>query len=121
MKKPIDPAKIDRLEKIAEWMDSKFVIPGTSINFGLDSLIGFIPVIGDSATLVTTLFFMARAHAFRLPHHLKAIMLWNLFIDWIIGLIPFLGDIFDIGWKANNKNVALIRKYVDKHNNSIIT
>jgi hypothetical protein len=47
----------------------------------------------------------------RVPTAVKLRMLWNAFIDWFIGIIPFFGDIFDIGWKANRKNVALLKKH----------
>ena len=110
--KIITEEEIEKLQSMADWMDSKFHIPGTSIRFGFDSILGFIPGIGDTVTLASTLYLMSRAHAYRLPWHLKITMFWNLFIDWIIGIIPIVGDIFDIGWKANQKNVALIKKYI---------
>ncbi len=112
--KIITEEEIQKLDKMAEWMDSRFKIPGTSIRFGFDSLLGLIPGIGDTVTLATTGYLISRAHNYKLPWHVKTTMLWNLFIDWLIGLIPLLGDIFDVGWKANQKNVALIKKYIDR-------
>lgn len=112
--KIITEEEIQKLDKMAEWMDSRFKIPGTSIRFGLDSLIGLIPGIGDTVTLATTGYLISRAHSYKLPWHVKTTMIWNLFIDWLIGLIPLLGDVFDVGWKANQKNVALIKKYIDR-------
>ena len=104
---------LEKLERLADWMDSKFILPGTSIRFGFDSLIGLIPGLGDTATLAVSAFLIGKARSYNLPWHVSALMIWNAFIDWLIGLIPFLGDIFDIGWKANRKNVALLRKHLD--------
>jgi len=106
--------EIQKLDNLADWMDSRFQIPGTSIRFGLDSLLGLIPGVGDTITLASTGYLISKAHQYKLPWHVKTTMMWNLLIDWLIGLIPLLGDIFDVGWKANNKNVALIKKYIDK-------
>lgn len=96
---------------MAEWMDSKFTIPGTSINFGFDSILGLIPGIGDTVTVASTIYLLGHANTMRVPTAVKLRMLWNAFIDWFIGIIPFFGDIFDIGWKANRKNVALLKKH----------
>jgi hypothetical protein len=107
--------EIKKLEKLAEWMDSKFLIPGTDIRFGLDSLVGLIPGVGDTVTLASTIYIISKAQKFGLPLHITLLMIWNAFVDWLIGLVPFAGDIFDIGWKANRRNVALIRKHARSH------
>ncbi len=109
---------IQRLKEFANWMDNRFTIPGTSIRFGLDSLIGLIPGIGDTVTLTSTAYLIGKANKHKLPWHVKLTMIWNAFIDWLIGLIPFIGDIFDIGWKANQRNVALIEKHIEKDTQS---
>ncbi len=102
------------LEKLAEWMDSKFALPGTKIRLGLDSILGVIPGVGDTATLAISAYMIAKARTIGVPHHVTARMLWNIFIDWLVGLVPFLGDIFDVGFKANLKNVALLKEHVRK-------
>lgn len=112
--KIVTEEELEKLDKIAEWMDSKFHIPGTSIRFGFDSLLGLLPGVGDTITLASTGYLLTKAHGYKLPWHVKTTMLWNLLIDWLIGIVPVLGDLFDVGWKANNKNVALIRKYVGR-------
>lgn len=104
-------ADIEKLERLAIWMDSRFVIPGTSIRFGVDSLLGLIPGIGDTVTAISGAYLIRQAHKHGVPKRGMAQMIWNVFIDWLIGLIPLLGDIFDIGWKANRKNVEIIKKY----------
>lgn len=104
---------LDKLQSMADWMDSRFKIPGTSIRFGLDSLLGLIPGVGDTVTLVSTVYLMGRARSFQLPWHVNLLMIFNTFVDWLIGLIPLIGDLFDIGWKANQRNVALIKKHAE--------
>lgn len=104
---------IQDLEVLADWMDSKFTIPGTQIRFGLDSLIGLAPGIGDTLGLAVSAYIYGRARQHDLPLHLRTAMLKNIGIDWVIGLIPFAGDIFDVGWKANRRNVALLKKHLD--------
>lgn len=108
--------EIQKLEKFASWMDSRFQIPGTPINFGLDSLLGLIPGIGDTITIVSTSYLIKKAYDYNVPKITIARMVWNMFVDWLIGLIPILGDIFDIGWKSNKKNVELIKKHLEKNN-----
>ncbi len=108
---------IKELEILADWMDSKFIVPGTNHRFGLDSLVGLIPGIGDTVGLLVSGYIFHKATRHNLPHHLKAVMLWNIFIDWLIGIVPFAGDIFDIGWKANRRNVDLLKKHLAKRTN----
>lgn len=103
-----------RLELLASWLDSKFVIPGTRISFGLDSLIGLIPGVGDTITGAVSLYIIKLAHQLGIPWHVKIRMLWNVFIDWIVGFIPLVGDIFDVGFKANQRNVHLTKKYLER-------
>lgn len=102
------------LEKLAVWMDSRFRIPGTPIRIGLDSVLGLLPGIGDTGTLMVTLYLTEKARRYNLPQRVRLIMFWNAFVDWLIGLIPLAGDLFDIGWKANLRNIALLRKHLER-------
>jgi len=101
-----------RLHIVARWMDSRFRIPGTRIRFGLDSVLGLVPGIGDSITALSGIYFVSQAHALGVPFGTKARMVLNTLIDMIIGAIPLVGDIFDIGFKANSRNVALIERHL---------
>lgn len=103
---------IEKMEAIANWLDSQFKLPGIPIRIGMDSLIGLIPIVGDSVTFISTAYILGKAHSYKLPWHVKMRIIGNGFIDWLIGSIPLIGDIFDIGWKANLKNVALIKKHI---------
>lgn len=105
---------IAELETLAYWMDSKFAIPGTKTRMGLDSLLGFIPGIGDTMGFAVSAYMLGRAARLGVPKHLMARMLWNIIVDWFVGLVPLAGDIFDVGFKANIKNVRLLKEHVAK-------
>ena len=107
--------RLARLRTIAQWFDSRWTIAGTNISFGLDSLVGLIPGIGDTITGLMSLWIVREAHLLNIPWHIKIHMLWNIFVDWLVGLVPFFGDIFDVAWKANIKNFHLIEKHLKKH------
>lgn len=103
--------RIDRLDKLANSMDTKWKLPFTEIRMGWDTLIGLIPGVGDTLTSLVSAYIIREAHEMGVPAWVKWRMGWNVFIDWLIGLVPLLGDIFDVGWKANKRNVALIKKH----------
>ncbi len=105
---------IRELDNIASWMDARFSVPGTNIRFGLDSLIGLVPGIGDTIGMAVSGYIFHRAVQQGVPHHIKFRMIFNIFIDWLIGLIPLLGDLFDVKWKANIRNVELLKRHMRK-------
>ncbi|MAR56263.1 MAG: hypothetical protein CMM93_03690 [Rickettsiales bacterium] len=102
--------RIERLERLAAAMDSKWGIPGTSIRLGWDTVLGLIPGFGDTLTSGVSFYIVHQAHQMGVPFWTKVRMVWNIIVDWFIGLIPLIGDLFDVGWKSNRKNVALIKK-----------
>lgn len=102
-----------RLQQLSDFMDRAFLIPGTSIQFGLDSIVGLIPVIGDTATVAISGYIYSFANKAGVPRKKRLKMLWNIFIDWFVGLIPLFGDIFDVAFKANSKNVRIILAHVE--------
>ena len=94
-------------------MDSKFQLPGTKINLGLDTIIALIPGIGDTVGLGVAGYIVMRGAQIGVDKHKLAAMSVNIFIDWLIGLIPIIGDLFDVGWKANNRNAQIIRQHYE--------
>ena len=111
-----DLRRLERIETLARRMDSAFRLPGTRIRFGWDSLIGLIPGIGDTAALLPGAYIVATSRRMGVPAGTIGRMLWNSGIDWLIGLVPFAGDIFDVGYKSNTRNAALLRRHVeDRH------
>ncbi len=107
-----DHHNIDDLEWLAHIMDSSIILPGTNIRIGLDPIIGLIPGIGDTITLAVSGYIVHRARQHGAPQALLAKMGWNIFIDWLVGIIPFFGDIFDTKFKANKKNVDLLKAHL---------
>lgn len=103
--------EIDRLETLAYWLDSRFRVPGTDVRFGLDALAGLIPGIGDGTTALFSIYIVIQARRLGVPFSLRARMAINIAIDLLIGAIPLVGDIFDAGFKANLRNVALLREH----------
>ena len=99
------------LDRLAEWLDDRFRVPGTDWRFGLDGLLGIVPGIGDGATAAVGGYVIARAAALGVPLHILVRMGLTLGIDLVIGTIPLVGDLFDLGFKANRRNVAHARRY----------
>lgn len=95
-------------------MDSALRIPGTSIRVGADSILGLLPGIGDAVTLAPALYIVGHGIKLGAPPGLLLRMGGNIVVDTLIGTIPVVGDIFDIGWKANRRNVALLRRHLEK-------
>ena len=113
---PAELSQIDQLDTIAQLMDNAFQIPGTNIRFGIDSFIGLIPVLGDTVSVAISAFIMSYAKQINLPKHKIWQMRFNVFMDWLIGIVPFIGDAFDVGWKANIRNIKIMRDHLEKEN-----
>lgn len=98
------------LDNLARVLDEVFHIPGTRIRFGLDALLGLIPGLGDAATGLASCIIIAAAWQRGLPRVTIGRMLANVALDSMLGAIPVVGDVFDLAWKANRKNVDLLRR-----------
>jgi hypothetical protein len=107
-------ARLEALEGLAHNLDSRFRIPGTRIRFGWDSILGLVPGIGDIAAVAPGAYIWLEGHRLGVSNHVKGRMAFNLGVDWVIGSIPLLGDVLDVGFKANRRNVALIREHVER-------
>lgn len=99
------------LRRVAELMDSAFVVPGTTYRIGLDPIIGLVPWIGDLVSPVFTVALLWQARDIRIPKVVLLRMIFNAAIDALIGTVPVLGDLFDFGFKANQMNFALLEKH----------
>lgn len=104
----IDP----QLELLAHWMDTVFEVPALGVRFGLDAIIGLIPGLGDLITSLISLYILAAARRYGVPRATLMRMATNIAIDSVAGAVPLVGDVFDVFWKANKKNVALLRRHV---------
>ena len=108
---PPNPETLDALRRYAVLLDSRFRIPGTGIRFGLDAIIGLIPGLGDVSTPIFATFLLLQGVRMRLPIVVQARMVLNAAIDMLLGFIPVLGDLVDIGFKANLRNLALLERH----------
>jgi len=99
------------IEKLAKLMDAQFKVPGTNIRFGLDSLIGLIPGVGDLSTFAVSGYMVWVLAHNGASGFLLARMVLNILIDAIVGMVPLLGDIFDIAFKANIRNMKLMQQH----------
>jgi hypothetical protein len=106
--------RIARLEALAKLLDVAFILPGTNIRYGIDGLIGLIPVVGDIITTAISLWLVREARALGAPWYLTARMLGNVAVDGVVGIVPFVGDAFDVMFRANMRNVRLLRRWLDK-------
>ena len=106
---PIDrEAIVRRLQMMADLLDNQFELPGTGIRFGLDPLLGLIPGVGDTISLALSGYIIYEASRLDVPTSTLARMVANVLIDWLIGLVPVLGDYFDFAFKANQRNLRLM-------------
>lgn len=109
--------RLARLDAIARLLDVAFVVPGTNVRYGLDGLIGLVPVIGDIITTAFSLWLVREARALGAPWYLTARMLSNVAVDGVIGLVPVAGDAFDVMFRANMRNVRMLKRWLDRQPN----
>lgn len=106
------PVEIEReLEQLSRWMDNLFRIPGLGWRFGLDALAGLLPVGGDTATSLVSLYILASAVRYRVPKITLLRMGINIAADYVVGSVPVVGDLFDAWWKTNQRNIELLRRH----------
>jgi Domain of unknown function (DUF4112) len=99
------------LRKWSVLLDSAFRLPGTNFTFGLDPILGLIPGLGDLTTPVFAVVLLLQSVRMRIPRVVQVRMLINAAIDFLVGCIPVAGDLFDFGWKANVRNLALLERH----------
>jgi len=97
------------LENLSMYLDGLFRIPGTTWRFGLDSLIGLIPNVGDTLTLFPSFYILLAGVRYGVPKITLLRMAFNIGLDYVVGAFPFIGDAFDFVWKSNKQNMDLIR------------
>ncbi|MCI2398172.1 DUF4112 domain-containing protein [Aliiroseovarius subalbicans] len=106
-------ARLQALEKLAYRLENLVPIPGTDLRFGIDAMLGFVPVVGDFAALIPGAYIVKNAYDMGASRRMLIRMALNLGIDVVIGLVPAIGDLFDIAWNANTRNVALLRAFLE--------
>ena len=106
------PKSTQDLERLAHWLDTVFEIPGIRLRFGIDALLGLLPGVGDTASALASVYILQAASKHGVPRVTLARMTLNIGIDLVVGAIPIVGDLFDVYWKANRKNVELLRRHI---------
>lgn len=107
-----------RLEQLAILMDSAVTIPGTKVTMGLDALIGLVPVIGDVITTAISSYILYEARRLGASKFTIARMAGNVAIDGVVGAIPIVGDMFDVTFRANRRNVRILREHLERQGRS---
>jgi hypothetical protein len=105
--------RLARLDALTRLLDTAFIIPGTNIRFGLDALIGLLPGIGDVITTATSLYLVHEARQVGAPSHLIVRMIGNIALEGIVGAVPLVGDAFDVIFRSNRRNMALLRNHLE--------
>lgn len=106
-----DAARLMRLVRLADALDSRWRIPGTRIRYGWDGLASIVPGVGDTATAVFAAWIVLEAARMGAPRALLARMAGNVAVDWFVGSVPVLGTLFDVAFKANRRNVRLLAEH----------
>jgi Domain of unknown function (DUF4112) len=104
-------AALDRLDMLATAFDTAFIVPGTNVRFGVESLLRLIPGFGDVAASVLSCYLLYEAYKLDVPRTLFARMVANVVLEGSMGAVPFAGDAFDVFFRANRRNVALLRAH----------
>ena len=105
------PAEVERsLDQLSRLMDGLFRVPGTGWRIGLDALVGLIPGVGDFATTPVSFYILAAGVRYRVPKVTLLRMASNIAVDYLLGSVPVVGDLFDAAWKSNQMNVELLRR-----------
>jgi Domain of unknown function (DUF4112) len=105
-------AALRRLDRFAFLLDEAFRVPGTSWRVGMDGVVGLVPGVGDAVTALVALYPVVEAWRHGAPPALVARMLGNIGLDTAVGAVPLLGDIFDMRFKSNRRNVELLKRHL---------
>ncbi|QDU20711.1 DUF4112 domain-containing protein [Urbifossiella limnaea] len=110
----LDPkAALPAVRALANIMDRAVTIPGTRVSFGLDALLGLIPGVGDTVSSLVGSYIILVAHRLGAPTSVLMRMGLNQLIDALVGIVPFAGDLLDLGFKANVKNARLLEQTLE--------
>lgn len=108
------PPQLERLRTVSRLLDSAFVIPGTRYRFGFDALIGLVPGLGDAVSAIFSGYIILQASRLGAPKSVVTRMIGNVALDTLVGWVPVLGDLFDVAWKSNLRNMALLETHLQQ-------
>lgn len=110
-------SEIEKLDKLATYLDSRYRIPGTNMRFGWDAIFGVLPFVGDVATLGPSSYLVFKAWKLGARKRTIVRMGMNTGLDFLIGSVPLVGDVFDMVYKANRRNFAILRRELSEGKN----
>ena len=115
--KEAGPTRADavaRIATLARLLDSAFRIPGTNRTIGLDAVLGFVPGVGDAVSAALSSYIIWEARQLGIPRWKIARMIGNVAVDTAVGVVPFVGDLFDVVFKANQRNLRIVLDHLEK-------
>jgi hypothetical protein len=104
--------RLNQVQFLARIMDEQFIVPGTNIRFGWDSILGLFPGVGDAITSAISLLIVHHAWQTGASPIVIGRMLANIGVDFLVGAVPLVGDALDFAWKANRKNARLLEQHL---------
>jgi hypothetical protein len=107
-------ATLARLDALSKLFDTAFILPGTNIRFGIESIMRLVPGIGDAAASALSCYLLYEAHRLDIPKPVFARMVTNVAIEGVVGAVPFIGDLFDVGFRANRRNVKILQEHFER-------
>jgi hypothetical protein len=107
-------ARLERLDRLSRLLDVAFSVPGTNIRFGVEALLRLVPGIGDVAASALSVWLVYEAFHLGVPNSLLVRMIGNVVVEGAAGAVPVAGDLFDMGWRANRRNVRLLREHFER-------
>ena len=105
-------AALDRLDMLATAFDTAFILPGTNVRFGVESLVRLVPGVGDVIASALSCYLLYEARQLGAPSHVIIRMLANIALDGFVGAVPLVGDAFDVMWRSNRRNMRLLREWL---------
>lgn len=104
-------AALDRIDRLATLLDTAFILPGSNVRFGVEAMLRLIPGIGDIIASALSCYLLYEARRLGVPRLLFARMVGNVLLEGMVGTVPLAGDAFDVFFRANRRNVALLRRH----------
>jgi Domain of unknown function (DUF4112) len=108
-------AALERIDVLARLFDTAFILPGTNVRFGIEAVMRLVPGAGDAAASALSCYLLYEAHRLGVPKQVFARLVTNVAIEGIAGAIPLVGDLFDVGFRANRRNVKILKEYFDQN------
>lgn len=106
--------RLERLDRVARMLDSQWRIPGLGVRFGADAVASIIPGVGDAATGLVSAWLIYECHRLGAPAHVTGRMIGNVVLDTLVGSVPVAGTVFDVFFRANNRNMRILRSHLQK-------